>query len=157
MFSCLNIHIYRNMMFMFMLSSSICLYWLKDARHGFLFQVGVICVKVASPEVVTVCVAGKSHTRGETHSHWAAEQTPAQTPDRLGLPGGSEVEFDSPFSLLYKCLSVYFLYICWYVSAEVFDCVCVILRTYSQKKALIEKDYSQVSCGQHIQLHEFII
>lgn len=35
--------------------------------------------------------------------------------------------------------------------------MCVILRTYSQKKALIEKDYSQVSCEHHIQLNEFII
>uniref|UniRef100_A0A672N8Q5 Uncharacterized protein n=1 Tax=Sinocyclocheilus grahami TaxID=75366 RepID=A0A672N8Q5_SINGR len=31
------------------------------------------------------------------------------------------------------------------------------LRIYSQKKALIEKDCSQVSCGHHIELHEFII
>ncbi len=57
-----------------------------------------------------MCVAGKSHTRGETQSHRAAEQTPAQTPDRLGLPRGSEVEF-------LKFLSGYFLSVCRYVSA----------------------------------------
>ncbi len=60
-----------------------------------------------------MCVAGKSHTRGETHSHRAAEQTPAQTPDRLGLPRGSEVEFASyiafkiPIRLFSVCQSVY--------------------------------------------------
>lgn len=59
-----------------------------------------------------MCVAGKSHTRGETQSHRAAEQTPAQTPDRLGLPRGSEVEFDSHFTLLLKVLSDYCPSVC---------------------------------------------
>lgn len=72
-----------------------------------------------------MCFAGKSHTRGETHSHRPAEQTPAQTPDRLGLPRGSEVGFDSHFTLLLKYLSGYFLSVCRYISAELLDCVCV--------------------------------